>query len=406
MNELCDVAIVGAGPYALSLAAHLRELGVSFRIFGKPLDSWRNHMPKGMLLKSDGFATNLSAPKAGATLKDYCAQHGLDYADRGTPVPLETFVSYADWFRKLFVFDLEEVNVADIVHDKFGFRLTLETGEIVGAKRLVMAPGITWFAYTPELLATLPITLGSHSFDHHDVSSFKGRDVVVIGAGASAIDTAVALHEAGAMTRIVTRRTKIPFHSGPSAVAPSLIGRLRKPSSGIGPGWRSYLCANAPWLFHAMPETLRLRATRNHLGPAPCWFTRERVEGQIEQVLGRQLTGADSAERVTLRLTNSESCEEALTCDHVVAATGFRVDLRRLLFVDCALREKISAVEHTPILSRHFESSVPGLYFIGVAAANSFGPLMRFMFGAEFVALRLAKHLKHRQQRSVAGEAA
>ena len=58
----CDVAIIGAGPYGLSLAAHLAVANINLRIFGKTLDTWRHHMPKDMLLKSDGFASNISAP--------------------------------------------------------------------------------------------------------------------------------------------------------------------------------------------------------------------------------------------------------------------------------------------------------------------------------------------------------
>ena len=62
MNN-CQLAIVGAGPYGLSIAAHLRERGVNFRIFGTPMRTWREQMPRGMLLKSDGFASNLSDPQ-------------------------------------------------------------------------------------------------------------------------------------------------------------------------------------------------------------------------------------------------------------------------------------------------------------------------------------------------------
>src|SRR6516165_1462268 len=60
MTSEVDVAIVGAGPYGLSLAAHLQALGVEYRVFGRPMDTWRHHMPEGMLLKSDGFASSLS----------------------------------------------------------------------------------------------------------------------------------------------------------------------------------------------------------------------------------------------------------------------------------------------------------------------------------------------------------
>src|ERR1700760_1616078 len=87
--KVCDVAIIGAGPYGLSIAAHLRAAGVDFRIFGKPMGFWRDHMPDGMHLKSEGFASSLSEPSGKFTLGAFCKERGLDYADLGSPVPLE-----------------------------------------------------------------------------------------------------------------------------------------------------------------------------------------------------------------------------------------------------------------------------------------------------------------------------
>ena len=51
MKQTCEVAVIGAGPYGLSLAAHLRARGIDYRIFGKPMDTWNAHMPKNMTLK-------------------------------------------------------------------------------------------------------------------------------------------------------------------------------------------------------------------------------------------------------------------------------------------------------------------------------------------------------------------
>ena len=76
---MLEIAIIGAGPYGLSLGAHLRRLGVPYRIFGRPMDSWRAHMPKGMMLKSDGFASNIYDPDGGFTLEKFCAQRGIEY---------------------------------------------------------------------------------------------------------------------------------------------------------------------------------------------------------------------------------------------------------------------------------------------------------------------------------------
>lgn len=62
--------------------------------------------------------------------------------------------------------------------------------------------------------------------------------------------------------------------------------------------------------------------------------------------------------------------------------------------------QRITVSEGSPVLSRHFESSVAGLYFVGLAAADSFGPMLRFAYGAKYTARRLARHLAHPIHRS------
>ena len=93
---MVETVIIGAGPYGLSIAAHLRNRGIPFRIFGRPMDSWGSHMPRGMFLKSDGFASNIYDPKGEFTLKQYCAERGINYADLGSPVALEAFTKYIE----------------------------------------------------------------------------------------------------------------------------------------------------------------------------------------------------------------------------------------------------------------------------------------------------------------------
>ena len=407
MLNCVDVAIVGAGPYGLSLAAHLKAAGVSFRIFGKPMSTWRDHMPKGMCLKSEGFASNLSAPDKASTLEAWCAANGKAYSAQKTPVAVDDFVAYADWFTRTYVPTLEPHNVINILHGDDGYTLTLETGAVVHARRLVMAVGITWFKSLPEELKHLPPSHVSHSFDHKTAERFRGKDVVVLGAGASAIDTAICFHEAGARVMIVARRKAIPFHTAPDDGEPTIIGQLQNPDTGIGPGWRSFFCVNAPLLFHRLPKKLRLEVTRRHLGPAPGWFTREKVDGKIPAMLGMTLTSARlDGGRVALDIADGQGRVSTIPADHIVAATGYKADLARLPFLDADLREGVETIEGTPVLSDNFEASVPDLYFLGLAAANSFGPLLRFMFGAEFAAPRLAAHLRRRVAAAVSKKAA
>ena len=407
MPSIVEVAIIGAGPYGLSLAAHLRDAGVPFRIFGKPMTTWRNHMPKGMKLKSDGFASNLSAPDRQSTLEAWSAAHGRPYGAQKSPVALEDFVAYAAWFAKTYAPNLEPLDVINVMRCENGYTLTLQNGAVVHARRVVMAVGISWFKHLPDELKHLPASHVSHAFDHHDMAPFKGKEVVVLGAGASAIDTALALREAGAKVVAVARRQQIAFHAAPDRAAPTILGQLHNPDTGIGPGWRSFFCANTPLLFHRLPRKLRLEATRRHLGPAPGWFTRRAFEEKIATLLGWELRSAKvEGGRVALDLQHAGGATHTLTADHAIAATGYKPDLARLPFLETSLRDRIDQVEGTPVLSDQFESSVPGLYFVGLAAANSFGPLLRFMVGAEFAAPRLAAHLRRRMMAGVVKRAA
>jgi thioredoxin reductase len=394
MSNLTDVVIIGAGPYGLSLAAHLRETGLSFRIFGKPLDTWREHMPADMKLKSDGIASSLSAPVGGGTLKDYCAQHGIDYQDRDLPVRLDTFNAYAEAFQWRFVPNLEAKDVVALERKKDVFELTLENGERLLARHVVLAVGITHFAHMPEELMRIPKEFRTHSFHHRNPGQFYRRQVVVLGAGASAIDAAAELADHGAQVRIIARDDRIRWHNPPGVR--DALSWLTRPLSGIGPGWRSVFCAKFPDLFHALPQSLRLQITRRHLGPAPGWFMRSKVENRVPTVLGAHLTDATIRGRRVCLIVARDGEEIEISCDHVIAATGYKPALERLTFLSARLLNSVKQVEQTPVLSSKFETSVRGLYVIGPAAANSFGPLMRFMTGAEYTSPLLARHLKRR----------
>jgi len=243
-----DVAIVGAGPYGLSIAAHLRVAGVTFRIFGRPMQMWRDHMPDGMLLKADGFASNLADPASVFTLKYFCELSRIPYDEARIPIRLETFRAYGLAFQQRMIPEVEDTQVVGIVRDTAGFRLSLSNGRYATAPNVVLAVGLSHFQVLPPALAHLPAELVTHSSAHKDVERFRGRDVTVIGAGASAIDLAVLLKDAGANVALVARRSALRFND-PPRTRRSLWMKLRHPSSTIGPGWRSLFYANAPALF-------------------------------------------------------------------------------------------------------------------------------------------------------------
>src|SRR4051812_48047190 len=243
MSDETDVAIVGAGPYGLSLASHLAHRGVRFRIFGRPMENWLK-MPRGMSLKSDGFASGLFDPQGALPLDRFCREQGYGYADLGLPVPVSTFCAYGLAFQKRLVPGLDHRLVSHLSAAPGGFRLRLEDGTVVCAARVVLATGITNLAWMPPELSGLPSELVSHSSQHSEPAAMAGKQVTVLGGGSSAIDLATFLHEAGVDVRLVTRRAVLPVH-GMMRLPRRLADRVREPLTGLGPSWRSMFFVRA-----------------------------------------------------------------------------------------------------------------------------------------------------------------
>ncbi len=403
-----EIAIVGAGPYGLSIAAHLRGSGISFRIVGRVMEVWREQMPEGMLLKSDGFASDLSDPRGEFKLRNYCEEKQLPYRATGIPVKLSIFAAYGAEFQRRMVPQVEEAKVVRLERADGEFLLTLDTGETFAARKVILAVGISYYAYVPPVLAGLAPESQSHSSQVPRPAVFAGKEVAVVGSGASAIDLAALLHEAGAKVTIVSRRRSLRFHDKPTKPKRSLRERLQAPGSGLGPGWTSRLATDFPHWFRLLTVRKRLDVLRRMLGPSAGWPMRERVDGIVKVMPSVTPESAEMrGNRVVLHLRSESGQAEQLEVDHVISATGYRVDLRRLTFLSQQLASQIRVVEQMPMLSGKFESSVPGLYFVGVSSALTFGPMMRFAYGSAYTARRLKRHLvRHAERRAAYDEQA
>jgi thioredoxin reductase len=396
MAHSTDVAIIGAGPYGLSLAAHLSARGIEHAVIGDPMAGWSKAMPRGMSLKSEGFASNLFDPDGATTLERYCTERGVPYAPLGLPVALDTFIAYGVDFQRRHVPHVEHDVVMSLERTERGFVLRLAGGGRLSCRRVVVAVGVLPFRNIPASLAQLPDELLSHSSAHHDLDQFRGRNVTVIGGGASAIDLAALLHEGGASVRMITRHHELQVHHKGRLPRP-VRDRIRHPMSGIGPSWRSLFYTTAPFAFYHLAEERRLRIVRSHLGPAGGWFMADRI-ARVPTILGCSVRAATrSGSRVQLLLAEASGAMRSIETGHVIAATGYKPDLWRLDFLSNALRAQIPTVDRAPLLSSRFETKVPGLFMIGPVSANCFGPVMRFVVGAGLTASRLARHLAGRR---------
>ncbi|MFC9328221.1 NAD(P)-binding domain-containing protein [Kitasatospora sp. NPDC057015] len=391
------VTVIGAGPYGLATAAHLKAHRVPLRILGEPMDGWRTRMPAGMFLKSTPRASNISAPADGHRLSDFRAARGRPPVGDLYPVPLAEFVEYGDWYQRRCVPEVERSTVTAVEYLRDGFRVTLDDGAVFGTRAVVVATGLAPYARMPTALAPLAdLALASHTCEHTDMSVFAGQRVAVIGAGQSALEGAALLSEAGAVPTLVSRNEQVLFGTPPPTDLNGdrpLPARLVKPGSTLGPGWSHVAFSRTPQAFRHLPDGTRAHLVRAVLGPSGAWWLRDRVRGRIPLLAGYTVHHAEHAGgQIRLRLRGPNGSTDTLEADHVLAATGYRVDVDRLDLLDPALRRAVRRANGgAPRLSAGLESSVPGLYFTGLAAADTFGPVLRFVCGTGFAARRVSR---------------
>ncbi|MER6083282.1 NAD(P)/FAD-dependent oxidoreductase [Streptomyces sp. NPDC001833] len=402
-NGRPPVVVIGAGPYGLSVAAHLRAAEVPVRVFGDVMGSWRHAMATGMYLKSTPAATDLSAPEPGGRLADFRREHGEPELTELTPIPCDVFVRYGQWFQKRYVGGVEptRVTAVDRAVAGPGFVVRLDDGTEMAASAVVVATGLNGLAHVPDELRHLapegpgPRARVSHTSHHTDLSVYAGRRVAVIGGGQSALESAALLHEAGAETQVLVRERTVLWGMTPDLARP-WTERVAKPASPLGTGWiLAGVCAS-PGGVRWLPAAARLLLFRRALGPSGGWWLRDRVVGVVPVHTSRRVTGAVvHGPEVSLDVAGPAGERESLTVDHVLAATGYRLDLDALPFLSPTVRRDLAYVpgSKAPALRGTFESSVPGLYFTGSLAAPMFGPMMRFVAGTEFAAVRISRHV-------------
>jgi hypothetical protein len=390
MKMPIDVAIIGAGPYGLSLAAHLHARRIEFRIFGKPMGYWKGNMPPGMLLKSYPWASNLYNPELQFTIKQFFAEQDMPYHDSLLALTLENFIAYGETFQRRFVPNVEQKMLIALEQTPQGFLATFHDNEMVCARVLVLAVGLHAFKHVPRAI-DLPAEVLSHSSDYGPLGGLRGKQVAVLGSGASGTDLAALLHEQGTAVSLVARDDEVRFACLPRLR--SLLERLVEPNCGIGSGWVLKACSDAPRVIHMLPEHQRLRLAKLP-GPLGGAFMKRRVIGEVPLFLARSVEAAElRGNKVHLRVVKRDGAKEMLEADHVIAATGYKIDISKLPFLDARLQSRIRCVEGAPVLSTKYESSVSGLHFIGPVAASSFGSVARFIFGASYPSRHLARYL-------------
>jgi FAD-dependent urate hydroxylase len=387
-----DTVIIGAGPYGLSLAAHLNAAGVPHQILGQPMQAWKDFMPPGMLMRSEAFASDLYAPQRGYTMEDYCALKRVRYQPVAMRIPLETFVDYGLWFQQHLVSHVRTVDVLHMHRVDGLFHLNLSDGSSMVARRVVLALGLKGFEKTPEVLRGLPREYVSHSCVYGSLGWVRDKDIVIVGGGQSALGLAALMKEAGGRVRVLVRDPVVSWNREPD-ITRGMTSKLIRPEGGIGAGWRPYIVAEYPFLFRALRRDYRKKIVNSTWGPSGAWWLRDRVVDKIEVSLGSEVRhAAVENNRIVLRVA-TDNQESQIDANHVIAATGFKTDISRHAFLSNEVVQSMSLVDGVPGLTRNFETNVRGLYVIGPASAYSFGPVMRFVYGAKYAVPQVMRHI-------------
>jgi len=396
-----DVLIVGAGPFGIAVAAQAAHDGIEHVIVGRPMEFWRAHMPKGMFLRSacDWHLDPLNVD----TIEAFLDTQGKTPKDV-EPLSLEFYLSYADWFQQqkalkplpVYVAQIDglQTNIAGATepdaNDHYRlinrFIATTVNGEVINAKRIVLAPGFKHFAHAPtELTAKLPQGRYQHTSTFVDFTSAKGKRYLIIGGRQSAYEWAALLLEAGAGAVHISHRHACPAFDVADwswvneivdhmAEDPNWFRRLSQAEKDEVSRrlWAEGRLKLEPWLEP------RLRDDRVHIWPqtqlASCTET---PTGDLDVVL---------------------SNDETITIDTVILATGYKVDIARLPILSPSLRKQLQTRNGFPVLDDHFETSVPGLFITSMPATQDFGPFFGFTISVRTSAKLICQRLRAPQR--------
>jgi FAD-dependent urate hydroxylase len=364
------VAIIGAGPYGLATAAHLRRAGVEPLVLGEAMGAWAR-MPRRMLLRSFREATSIGDPDRRLTIEHFAADTERVVS---TPVPVTDFIDYGRWFQTRVAPDLDRRFTRLVERAPGGFRLVLDDGSEVTARRVVVAAGIEPFAYVPAELRGFNRALVSHSSMHSDFEQFRGRRMLIVGAGQSALEWAVLAREAGADVEVVARRPLRFLRGERLHDQAGVLRALLYPRLGVGPPGVNWVMGR-PEAFRRLPRTLADPLAQRAIRPAGAAWLRPRLAAVAVTSGVHVSTVREIGDGLMVVLSDGSERR----AEHVMAATGYRVDVSQYPFLSEELIGAIRRIGGFPWLTSSYESSVEGLHFIGAAAAAMMGPGMRFV---------------------------
>ncbi|MDQ0144004.1 FAD-dependent oxidoreductase [Cupriavidus necator] len=221
-QEVLDVAVIGGGMAGLAASATLTHLGVRVRAFDRAPAGYEGPWATTARMETLRSPKQLTGPALGLPALTFRAWFEAQYGEAAwqalDKIPRLQWMDYLRWYRQVLALDIRNQHqVERIVPRSDGLvALSMQTPagpQTVLARRVVLATGRDGLggAYVPPVTAALPRHLWAHSSDDMDYAALRGKRVGVVGAGASAMDSAATALEAGAASvEMLIRRADIP----------------------------------------------------------------------------------------------------------------------------------------------------------------------------------------------------
>lgn len=379
MNQV-ELLVIGAGPYALSIAALARERGIGSVVLGRPMGFWRENMPEGMFLRSgpdwhlDGAAVH--------TLEAYLEDQGIRPGEVD-PIPVGVFLDYAAWFKRAKGIEVREEFVDTLVKADGGFEATLRSGERIRADAVVAAPGIRHYASVPGWASSLPPGLAAHTCDLVRFDDMAGARVLIIGGRQSAYEWAALIREHGAARIDIVHRHDIPrFERVSWKFVDAHVGQ----TLAVRGYWRNLPTSGQDAVARRFWEVGRLTLEY--------WLTPRLAWDGIHRWPGTEVVEVTPVGDDELRVLLSNGT--GLAVDRVVFGSGYRAELTKVPYLAGVLKH-VTVSNGFPVLDEAFQTSLDGLYVTGFSATQDFGPFFGFVKGSPAAATLIVRDLLSRR---------
>ena len=374
-----DLLVIGAGPFGLAMSAYASHVGIEHVITGRPMQFWKQNMPAGMYLRS-ACDWHLD-PTNIHTIDTFLGERGQTAKDV-EPLSLDFYLSYAAWFQKQKQIEARPWHIESLDVANNGFTAITSDGNTIHARNVVIAPGFTHFTNIPaELKARLPEGRFIHTCNFVDFSSARGKRYLIVGGRQSAFEWAALLIEAGASAVYISHR-----HDSPAFAAAdwSWVNPLVE-TTGADPNWYRRL---------SQPE-------KDDIGHRLWAEGRLKVEPWLEARLNNDrvhvrprtevVKCAEKNDELSVELSNGET----ITCDQIVLATGYKVDITRLPVIASGnILNQLATRNGFPVLDDHFQTSIKGLFITSMPATQDFGPFLAFTISVRVSAKLICDAIK------------